>query len=110
MLPCPNCKKPVAEPDVRWFGGGDSAAIFTCVECHELAQRVYARSHRVLTQLQTVLKESIRNALQDGKLHLGEVENVDTISKKELLEAIVRLQENKSTHGPATPPQKSTVR
>lgn len=86
-LPCLNCKCAVEPNDAKIFNGA-----FVCPTCNTMAERLYARSRQELTDLLVMLKEGIRIAIIEGRLQFREGAEGDA-SKKEVLEAIVRLQE-----------------
>lgn len=92
-LPCPNCKKSIQnDVDVKWFGGENGqAAVYCCPLCYSIATRFYNRAASELKQLLDMLKESTRIGLAEGRLNFPERE----LSKKELLEGILQLKENK---------------
>lgn len=87
MLHCLNCKAAVPQDEAKIF-----AEVFCCANCFSLAERTYGRLQEELRKLLLVSKESIRIALLEGKLHLGEASNKE-LSKEEVLREIVRLEE-----------------
>jgi hypothetical protein len=82
-----NCKQGVTQEAAMFFDG-----VFVCPICHTMAESLYKKSNRELNDLLLMLKEGIRIALVEGRLQFRE--NADgELSKKEVLEAVVRLQE-----------------
>ena len=59
-----------------------------------MAERLFERSQRELRLLQSVLSESIRLALLEGRLQFASGP-LEEPSKRDVLEAIVELQENR---------------
>ncbi len=88
-LPCVNCNQPVQQQDAKFFHG-----VFVCGTCHIMAERLYSRANQELKNLLLMLQESIRIALIESRLQFREGVDV-SLSKKEVLEAIVQLQEMK---------------
>lgn len=91
-MPCVNCKQPVEPQDAKFFH-----SVFICGTCHTMAERLYSRASQELKNLLLMLQESIRISLIEGRLQFRE--GIDMgLSKKEVLEAIVQLQEMKDEH------------
>lgn len=86
-LTCMNCKQPVGENEAKFFHG-----TFVCGTCFTIAERFYSRAHKELNDLLVMLKEGLRLAIIDGRLQFKEGSGVE-LSKREVLEAIVQLQE-----------------
>lgn len=98
-LPCVNCNQPVQQQDAKFFHG-----VFVCGTCHTMAESLYSRASQELKNLLLMLQESIRIALIEHRLQFREGVDAE-LSKKEVLEAIVRLQEMKEnghTHAMAS--------
>lgn len=89
-LTCLNCKQPVVSDNAKIF-----AEVFVCSSCYETAERLYRRSEGELKMLLLMLKESIRIALLEGRLFVGE-QSPEDISKTDLLRMMVRLEEQRS--------------
>jgi hypothetical protein len=89
-LRCLNCSKHVAEKDARIF-----AEVYVCSPCSDMAERLYHRCEGELRRMLLLLRESIRVALVEGRLHYGAAESSQDISKEELLKMIVQLSEKK---------------
>lgn len=86
-LPCMNCQQPVDPNNAQVFSG-----VFVCPTCFTMATRLFDRSKKELNDLLLMLQEGIRIALIEGRLQFREGPDVG-LSKKEVLEAIVKLQE-----------------
>lgn len=102
MLPCMNCRKEVSEEDARFFGGdslflGGGSAVFVCPLCFQMADHFYRNGRRELEQLLTLLRESIRIALIEGRLHFGEGHPKD-VSKADLFQEIVKMETYRDAH------------
>lgn len=91
-LKCMNCKSHVPEGEAKFFG-----QVFVCETCFTIASRFYERLQRELKQTLVVAKDAIRVALVQGKFHLSEAQR-QGVSKKEVLEAILRMEELKNEH------------
>jgi|SRR5690606_32645055 len=89
MLTCLNCKAPVAEEDIKFFGKA-----FVCAVCHTTATHFYERLTKDLKNLLLVAHEAIRVALVEGRFHLAE-NGLKEVSKKELLEEILKMTQYK---------------
>jgi hypothetical protein len=85
-----NCQQPVADETAKFFHG-----TLVCNTCHTMAERLYSRARSELTDLLVMLQEGIRIAIIERRLHFKEGAGGEEMSKKEVLEAIVRLQEMK---------------
>lgn len=88
MLPCLNCHNPVDPQKAKIFAG-----VFVCETCHLVATRLEERGTAELRSLLTLQREAIRIALTRGELVLGPAEPTRELSKKEVLEQIVKLSE-----------------
>lgn len=95
-LCCLNCHKTVPTSDAKVF-----AEVFVCSTCHDTAERLYQRSEGELRMLLLMLKESIRVALVEGRLHVGE-RSVEEVSKTDLLRMMVRLEEQRAARTPSS--------
>jgi hypothetical protein len=87
-----NCQQPVGEKDAKFFRG-----TFVCGTCYTIAERLRTRARKELTDLLVMLDEAIRLAIIERRLQFREGTDVE-LSKKEVLEAIVKLQEMKDAH------------
>jgi hypothetical protein len=81
-----NCKTPVPAEKAKIF-----AAVFCCPGCYELAQRFEDRVMAELKRLQLMTREAIRIALTESRLELAPNAHAREPSKKEILEAIVKM-------------------
>lgn len=106
-----NCKKPVDPDSVKFF-----AQAFVCPTCYECAEHFYLKLEKELRYLLVVAKEAIRVALIEGHFHFNSPG--EGVSKKELLEEIVRLEElrrektctaRETNSGESTPPHVRTL-
>lgn len=95
-LPCMNCQQPVADASAKFFHG-----TLVCGTCHAMAERLYDRARKELTDLLVMLQEGIRIAIIERRLQFRE-EKDGEVSKKEVLEAIVRLKDMKDARALAT--------
>lgn len=91
-LSCLNCHETVPEDKVRIFAG-----VFCCSVCHQRAERLYKNLQTELDRMLLMMRESIRIAIIEGKLHYGTADGTE-LSKTELLRAAVQLQELKDSH------------
>lgn len=85
-LNCMNCHKSILGGQSKLF-----AQVFVCSDCYAIAENFYERSEKELKYLLTIIKESLRVALIHGRLKLASG-GVNNISKKELLEEILKLE------------------
>ena len=89
-LPCLNCKRDVAQDDLKVFAG-----IFVCPACYQIAERFNQRATEELKSLLVMQRELIRVALVEGRLHLGPAESTKELTKKEVFEELLRLADRK---------------
>lgn len=89
-LPCMNCQQPVSDKSAKFFHG-----TLVCDKCHVMAERLYDRARKELTDLLVMLQEGIRIAIIERRLEFREGTGTEEMSKKEVLEAIVRLKDMK---------------
>jgi len=89
-LSCLNCKQQIPSKDAKIF-----AEVFVCPTCYDTAERLFRRSEGELRMLLLMLKESIRIALIEGRLHVGK-QDPDEVSKTDLLRMMVRLEEQRA--------------
>ncbi len=89
-LPCMNCQQPVNDKSAKFFHG-----TLICDTCHTIAERLYGRARQELTDLLVMLQEGIRIAIIERRLAFAEGGTGEEMSKKEVLEAIVRLKDIK---------------
>lgn len=101
-LPCMNCKKDVGPNDGRFF-----ASVFLCEGCATMAQHFFDRLQQELVFLQTMAKEAIRTALVTGKFNFPEGPAGEP-SKRDVLEAILKFEEQRTNKEPACPPTPSS--
>ena len=90
-LECMNCRKPTSNEDGKLF-----AEVFVCSTCHLLAERLYRRTEGELRGLLLVLKDKIREYLVQGKLHYESSEPSAPLSKTDLLQAIMAVEEQRN--------------
>jgi hypothetical protein len=81
-----NCKAPVAPGAAKLFAG-----VYVCLGCHEVASRLETRGTAELKALLTLQREAIRIALVEGRLVLGPAEPARELSKREVLQEVMRL-------------------
>lgn len=96
-LRCMNCDQEVSGGEAKVF-----ATVFVCSKCHDTAERLYRRSEGELRMLLLMLKESIRVALLEKRLHVGESGKVEDVSKTDLLRMMVRLEEQRAARASAS--------
>lgn len=87
-LPCLNCQTPVESEKAKTFAG-----VFVCPTCYEVAARLEQRGTKELKALLTVQRDAIRIALIERRLVLGPADPLREVSKREVLEQIVKLTE-----------------
>jgi hypothetical protein len=90
-LACMCCKELVPGDEGKFF-----AKVFCCSRCYTVATRVVEVAEQELRQLLVVVRESTRIALLEGKLEFKQ--SVETMSKKQLFEEIVRLDAVREAH------------
>jgi hypothetical protein len=86
-LSCMNCKRLVEPSRAKLF-----AEVFVCEDCHTMAVHFWDKLDRELRYLLVMAKESIRLALLEGKFSFPEG-GAQEVSKREVLQAILRMQE-----------------
>jgi hypothetical protein len=101
-LPCQNCHKDVAPEDAKIY-----SAVFVCPDCNTIALRFEERIMKELKSLQLIARESIRIALVKGELILGKANPVQDLSKKEVLESIIKMSEAKDVRDQRAAAQRS---
>lgn len=101
-LPCLNCQKEVGDNAGKIFAG-----CFVCPTCFEIASRLEARLDGELKRMLVMLRESIRIAIVERRLVLGPAAAARDLSKKEVLEAIIQLQNANGNAAPGAPPDSS---
>lgn len=118
-----NCQRPVDPAEAKFFGGsndlpsrpGGQASVFVCPECFDLAELFRQRGRADLLDLLAMLEEAIKQALVRRELRLGSNEPLRDLSKKEVLEQIIKFKEKMdarrsgpgpgdSPHQPDSPP------
>jgi hypothetical protein len=87
-LPCLNCQKPVQAAEAKIFAG-----TFVCPVCFAIATRMEDRLNGELKRLLLMTREAIRISIVERKLALGPADAARDLSKKEVLEAIIQLQD-----------------
>ena len=92
-LPCLNCKKDVT-PDVAKIYSG----VFLCPDCFFVASRFEERITSELKSLLLIAREAIRIAAVKGELRFSPAESMADLSKKEVLESILKMSEMKDVH------------
>jgi hypothetical protein len=97
-LPCVNCRQKVGQVNAKFFDG-----VFLCPSCHGVALRVEERLTSELKMLLVMLREAIRVAACDGKLHLSDTGIAPEASKKDVLEAVLQLTERKEARKKVVP-------
>ncbi len=89
MLPCLNCKQTVQPQEAKVFAG-----VYVCPSCFSISERLYQRGEQEIRHLLTMMKESIRVALLDGRVNFKE-QKVEEVSKTDVLRAIVKMEEER---------------
>jgi hypothetical protein len=97
-LPCLNCQKPVQATEARIFAG-----TFVCPACFAIATRMEARLTSELKRLLLMTREAIRISIVERRLVLGPADEARDLSKKEVLEAIIQLQDRADAAPRAVP-------
>lgn len=82
-----NCQADITSGQAKIFRG-----VLVCSDCHKLAERVLENLERELRQLLTLAGESVRVALIEGRLQFAEAGPGGDLSKKQILEAILKQQ------------------
>jgi hypothetical protein len=101
-LPCLNCQKEVDAGAGKIFAG-----CFVCPTCFTIASRTEARISDELKRMQTMLREAIRISIVERRLVLGPNDAASKEpSKKEVLEAIIQLQNARGNAAPPAPPDR----
>jgi hypothetical protein len=96
-LRCLNCQQQVQADAGKIFAG-----CYVCQTCFEIASRIEARLSEELRRMQLMLREAVRISIVERRLVLGPNDAASRdLSKKEVLEAIIQLQ---NAHGNAAPP------
>lgn len=89
-LACMNCQKPVSGEQAKLF-----AQVYVCEVCHEQATHFYDKLQQELRHLLTIAQEAIRTSLVEGRFHFQSTTSETTPSKREVLEAILALDERR---------------
>ena len=87
-LHCLNCKVPVNPSQAKIFAG-----VFCCETCFLAASRLEQRCALELQRLLTLQREAIRVALLEGKVTLGSAGANRELTKREVLQQVLTLQE-----------------
>ncbi len=90
QLKCMNCGTPTGS-DGKLF-----AEVFVCPHCHAIATRILERGQTLLRRLNVLLRDTIRYALQRGKIDFPAKEG-ETVDDMDLLRRIVGLYTEKET-------------
>jgi hypothetical protein len=95
-LSCLSCQKPVDPNEAKLF-----AKMFVCPTCYTVATRLKTRLTDQLKFMIVTLDETIRLSIVDHKLlSLLPTQNERDATKKEVLEAILQLQDARETSAP----------
>ena len=89
---CLNCGKGVKPEEAKLF-----AEVFLCSACYTQAEHFWLRLDRELRSLLVLAKDAIRVSLLQGKFSFPE-SGPREVSKREVLEAILTMEERKE-HG-----------
>lgn len=89
-LKCMNCGTRVAPKDGLLY-----LSVFVCPTCKEEAEILRRRARKDLSKLLTLLDETIRLALVEGRLKLSGEDGAPDKSKREVLMTIMELLEAK---------------
>ena len=90
LVRCMNCGTLVSIKDCKLF-----TEVLVCLQCHGVAKTVLERSKEELRMLGTLLEESIRIALMEGKLSLPDGPQSQP-SKAAVLRSIIMLVEGRN--------------
>lgn len=101
-LTCLNCQKQVAQTEAKIF-----AACYVCPTCFEIATRIESRLTAELQRMLHMLREEIRISIVERRLVLGPADAARDLSKKEVLEAIIQLQNARGDAAPPAPTDRS---
>jgi hypothetical protein len=93
---CTNCKKDVASDAGRIY-----AEVFVCGDCFFIASRFEERILKELKALQLVAREAIRIGLVQHQLSFGKADPMKDLSKKEVLEQMLKMMEMRDAKRPA---------
>jgi hypothetical protein len=83
-----NCRQPVDPEKAQVFLG-----VYVCETCHLVASRLRARIQDELKALLTMSDEALRIGLIEGKVVLGPAEAGRELTKREVLQQVVKLSE-----------------
>lgn len=83
-----NCKQSVDPEKAKVFLG-----VYVCETCHLVASRLRERIQAELKSLLTMADEALRIGLIEGKVILGPAEVGRELSKREVLQQVVKLSE-----------------
>lgn len=97
-LECMNCHKPTSNEEGKLF-----AEVFVCSTCYVLAERLYQRTESELRGLLLVLKDKIREYLVQGKLQYSTEDAEKPLSKRDLLQAIMSVEEQRNDPAHTSP-------
>jgi hypothetical protein len=102
-LPCLNCQKQVEATAAKIFAG-----CYVCPTCFEIASRMEARLEGELKRMLVMLREAIRVSIVERRLVLGPNDAASPdLSKKEVLEAIIQLQNARGNAAPPAQPDRT---
>lgn len=91
-LSCMNCQNAVAPNDAKIF-----ATVFCCPSCYFIAERLAVRAEEELKRMLIIHRDQIRIAMVTRQLSFSSPEQVTEASKKDIFEAIVKLQDMRDT-------------
>lgn len=92
MLDCVNCRKPV-DSNAKLF-----AEVFVCDDCFRIAETLFRRGEQELRMLLVVQKEAIRISLMRGELQFSSIQQVEDVSKKDLVTHLADLAQKVKSH------------
>jgi hypothetical protein len=93
---CTNCRKELTDT------GKIYAEVLVCGDCFFIASRFEERILKELKALQLVAREAIRIGLVQHQLAFGQADPMRDLSKKEVLEQMLKMMEMRDAKRPVT--------
>ena len=88
LLKCMNCQK-----ELQPNGGEFFMEVFICSSCKLIAERLYERAQQDVKHLLVMMKEAIRLGLVQGQLQFRDPEQVEEVTRPNLLNKLAELAE-----------------
>ena len=88
LLNCMNCKREILPNKGEIY-----LKVFICHNCKLIAERLYERAQKDVKHLLVMMKEAIRLGLVQGKLQFRDTNQVDEVSRPDLLSKLADLAE-----------------